>query len=85
LVSFHAWAESLHATKHQPSVERRARESEGVDEIRDALGVLLVARNDGAADDVGMAVQVLRRRRDDVDTVLERSLGTARETCCRRH
>ena len=75
LVPLHAHGERLGAAQHQEAVERRLAAAQRVLEEREAGAQVRIAADDGAADDVGVAVQVLRRRVDDqVGAEIERAL-----------
>ena len=71
----HAHAERLQAAQHEVAVERARHAADRLLEEVELLGERVVARHDRAADDVGVAVQVLRRRvHDDRRAELERPL-----------
>src|SRR5262249_16349992 len=64
------------AAQYQPRVERGAAQAQGVDDVANALSLLLMPRDDGAPDDVGMPVEILRRRvHDQVDAEFKRYLA----------
>ena len=76
----HPRSERFDSPQHQPGIEWRTGDAQRVDKIRHPLGMRLVPRDDAAADNVGMAVQIFRRRvDDDVDAELERPLQVGGE------
>ena len=67
-MAFHADRQGLQSAQHKKGIERAGDTAGGVLEKTQALRKLIVADHDGAADHVGMAVEILRRRmHDDVD------------------
>ena len=75
LVSFHPRAERFDAPQDQPSIERRAGNSQRINDVTHSFGSLFVTSDYATSDYVGMTVQILRRRVDDhVDAVFERPL-----------
>ena len=78
-VALHAHVERLQAAQHEEAVERARHAADRVLEEAEALGERVVAREHRAADDVAVAVQVLRRRvDDDVGAELEGALEVRR-------
>ena len=76
----HPRAERFDPPQHQPGIERRTGDAQRVDDVGNPLGMRLVPRDDATADNVGMAVEVFRRRvHDDVDAELERPLQVGGE------
>ena len=75
----HAHREGLHAADREVAVHRAGNRAGGVLEEREPLDERLVARDDGAADEVGVATEVLRDRVEhDVGAELERPLEVRR-------
>ena len=64
-MAVHADGERLHAAQHEIAVERRRHRAGRVLHERDAVGELVVRCRDEAADHVGVATEVLRRRVHD--------------------
>ncbi len=80
LVRAHARRERAQAAQRQEAVERRAGEAEAVRPPGETLDDGRVFRDDRAADDVAVAVDVLRRRmHDDVGAERERPLQHRRQ------
>ena len=74
-VALHAHRERLQAAQREEAVERRRNPAERVLEEAQPLAHRAIARADEAADDVGVAADVLGRRvHDDVGAQLERLL-----------
>src|SRR5688500_5374831 len=62
----HAQGECLEAPQSEKAVERSGNRADGVLQKRDLIPELLVLTNhDDAADHIGMAVQIFRRRMND--------------------
>jgi hypothetical protein len=75
----HAYCERLDTPQHEPRVERARHGAERLLEEVEALGDRRVVRRGEAADRVGVAAEVLRRRvHDDVRAELERTLQVRR-------
>ena len=75
----HAHGERLQPAQHEPAVERPRHRAERLLQEVEALGDRRVVRRDEAADDVGVAAEVLRRRvDDDVGAERERLLQVRR-------
>ena len=75
----HPQRQRLDAAQDEPRVERAGHRAERVLQELQPLGDRRVVRADEAADDVGVAADVLRRRvDDDVGAVLERALQVRR-------
>ena len=85
-VALHPDRERLRAAQREEAVERRRDGADRVLQEARALAAARVARDREAADDVGVAADVLRRGvHDDVGAELERLLQVrATRTCCRR-
>ena len=60
-VALHAHGQRLQAAQHEVAVERGRDGAGGVLGEAEALGQLVVVERDEAADDVGVAAEVLRR------------------------
>ncbi len=74
-VLLHADGERLQPAQDEPAVERAGDGAERLLEEREALRDRVVVRREEAADDVGVAAEVLRRRvQDDVGSERERLL-----------
>ena len=74
-VAVHAHGQRLQAPQHEVAVERRGHRARGVLGEAEPLGQLVVVHGDEAADDVGVAAEVLRGRvHDDVGPQAERLL-----------
>ena len=79
-VLVHAHVQRAHAAQREIAVERRAGDAEAVGPPRELVAERGVARDDRAADDVAVAVQILRRRvHDDVRAERDRLLQRRRE------
>ncbi len=85
-VPVHPDAERLDATQHQPRVERPGDRAHRVLVEGELVSDLGVGRDDRAADDVGVAAEVLRRRVHHQVGAERRAAaaGRARRRCCRR-
>ena len=78
-VAVHADGQRLHPAEHEPAVERAGDGAERLLQELQALGDGRVVGRGEAADHVGVAAQVLRRRvEDDVGAELERALEVGR-------
>ena len=78
-VAVHADCQRPHPAEHEPAVERARDGAEGLLQELQALGHGRVVGRGEAADHVGVAAQVLRRRvDDDVGPELERELEVGR-------
>ncbi len=78
-VPVHAYAEGLDAAQDEPGVERAGHRAHRVVVEREVLGECVVRGEQGAADDVRVPAEVLRRRmHDDVRTEGQRLLQVRR-------
>ena len=79
-MALHAQREGLDAAQRQESIEGTRHSADRVLQEGELLFQLIVLADDRrAADDVGVAVEILRRRmHDDIEAVLERALDPGR-------
>ena len=75
IVLLHSQRQRLRAAHHEPGIERRQDRTGAVLHKADPVRVFFVVQNNNAADAVGVAVEILRRRvHDDVDAEFQRAL-----------
>ncbi len=78
-VPLHAQRQGFQAAQDHEAVERAGDRADGVLQVTQPLGQLPATTYRYAADDIGMAVQVLGRRMDDdIETGFQRSLRPRR-------
>src|SRR6478672_10880022 len=75
----HTYCQRLDAAEHEPAVERPGHGAEGLLQEREPFRDGWIVRCREAADDVGMAAEIFRRRMDDdVRAELQRALEERR-------